>query len=82
MVWKYEYDKHLHKQEYKRIKAEDEDARKKKLREYKKEREEYKDGLVQYLTWKRKQEAHSEPDEQNRDRHGFNEWSFKKMKEG
>lgn len=81
MVWKHEYDKHLHKWEYKRIKAEDEDARKKKLREYRKEQEEYKDGLVQYLTWKRKQEAHPEPDEQNRDRHGFDEWSFKKLGE-
>ena len=28
-----------------------------------------------------KHAIHPEPDEQNRDRHGFNDWSFKKIKE-
>ena len=43
--------------------------------------EEYKDNLIQYIEWKRKQAIHSEPDEQNRDRHGFDDKSFKKEKE-
>lgn len=81
LVWKVEYDKNLHKSEYKRVKAEDADAEKKRLRDNKKLREEYKDNLIQYIEWKRKQAIHSEPDEQNRDRHGFNDKSFKKEKE-
>ena len=75
------YDKHIHKGEYKRIKAEDEDARKKLKREQDKEIEEYKGNLIQYIEWKRKNDIHPEPDEQNRNRHGFDDWSFKKMKE-
>ena len=81
LVWKVEYDKNLHKSEYKRVKAEDADAAKKRLRDNKKLREEYKDNLIQYIEWKRKQAIHSEPDEQNRDRHGFDDKSFKKEKE-
>ena len=81
LVWKWEYDKNLHKSEYKRVRAEDADAEKKRLRDNKKLREEYKDNLIQYIEWKRKQEIHPEPDEQNRDRHGFDDKSFKKEKE-
>ena len=80
MVTRYVYDKNLHKAEYKKIKAEDEDFRKKKLREEKNRIESYRDGLVQYLTWKRKNEGR-EDDIQNRDRHGFDDKSFKKEKE-
>lgn len=81
METRWVYDKNIHKGEYRRIKAEDEDARKKRQREREKEREEYLDNLIQYIEWKRKQVIHPEPDEQNRDRHGFNDWSFKKIKE-
>lgn len=80
MVWRYVYDKNLHKTEYKRIKAEDKDFQKKRERENKKLREEQRDGLVQYLTWIRKNKDR-ENDVQNRDRHGFDNKSFKKEKE-
>ena len=49
-------------------------------RENKKLREEQRDGLVQYLTWMRKNKDR-EIDVQNRDRHGFDDMSFKKEKE-
>lgn len=80
LQWKYEWDKNLHKSEYKKVKAEDDDAKKKRLRENKKIREEYKDNLIQYIEWQRKQKVHPEPDKQNRDRHGFDDMSFKTEK--
>lgn len=80
LVTRHVYDKNLHKVEYKKIKSEDEDFIKKKLREEKKQIEEEKCGLLQYLTWKRKNEGR-EDDIQNRDRHGFDDKSFKKEKE-
>lgn len=80
MVTRYVYDKNLHKAEYRKLKAEDEDFRKKQIREEKKRVESQRNGLVQYLTWKRKNEGR-ENDIQNRDRHGFDDKSFKKEKE-
>ena len=76
LIWVHEWDKNLHKFDYRQKKAEDEDYKKKLNRERKHEREEYLNNLVQYITWKRNNEGR-EDDIQNRDRHGFDDKSFK-----
>lgn len=75
MVWKLTYDKNLHKSEYKRVKAEDDDYKKKLKREKDKLNEKYKENLLKYVEWKRKQPETDDIIE--RDRLGFDDKSFK-----
>ena len=74
MVWRYSWVKG--ESGYKKIRAETEDAKKKRERENKILREEYKDNLIQYIEWKRKEKEQTN-DIISRDRHGFDEESFK-----
>lgn len=74
MVWRYSWSKG--ESGYKKVRAETEDAKKKRERENKILREEYKDNLIQYLEWKRKEKELTN-DIITRDRHGFDEESFK-----
>lgn len=74
VVWRYVWTKG--ERGYKKIWSETEDAKKKRERENELLREQQKDCLIQYIEWKRKTKE-QEDDIVARDRHGFNEESFK-----
>ena len=74
MVWKFVWEKG--ERGYKKIWSETEDAKKKRQRENEMLREQQKDGLIQYIEWQRKSKE-QQNDLITRDRHGFDDESFK-----